>query len=304
MNRSNRSNPLNGTGPLLAPAILLLALGACGDEAPRAMDAGTGTVPSVAGMPMQQAAATTATVLQAAPEGVARMRFNRVRIMDDSAGAQQPAYTAQVPDTWRTAGGVQWDDSAPCHADQVRVSWSARSPDGASVFQILPDVGWQVAGTENRADPCPVAGYRSARDLLEAAAAQARPQARVLDYQDWSEKIARMQRKMAEDAAGLAPGQELRVDAGHLLLGYAENGIEMREVLTVAVNFASRNGNTIASTRQFTSYRAPNGQLEFALNDRIAGSLEPDQQWVAASSERKVRNVQRYLEARRAGNRQ
>lgn len=287
MNHSNR------VGHLFFGTTLLLALAACGDKAPQASDAVTGTLPTAVGMPPQP-------VSPPMPDGGASLHFNRVQITDDTTGASRLAYTVQVPDTWRSAGGVQWNDSAPCHADQVRVSWSARSPDGASVFQILPNFAWQVAGTGNRADPCPVAAYQSARELLEAVAAQARPQARVLDYQDWPEEIAKMQRKVAEQAGTLAPGQALRVDAGHLLLGHVQNGVEMREVLSAAVNFSSRNGNTIGSTRQLTSYRAPSGQLDFALNDSMAASLQVDPQWSAAATERQVRNVQAYLQARAA----
>lgn len=292
MNRSNRPNRSHGTGCLL-PSTLLLALVACGGKAPQAADAAAGTVPAVAGPPGSPSM----------PAGIAGLRFNRLPVMDDTGGTPQLAYTVEVPDGWRGAGGVQWNDSAPCHADQVRVSWSARSPDGTHVFQILPRAAWQLEGSQNPADPCPVAGYRSARELLEAAAAQARPHARVLDYRDWPEKLAQMRRQLVEQAGDAAPGSERRVDAGHLLLAYAENGTEMREVLSAAVDFASRNGYTVAATRQFTSYRAPDGQLDFVLNDRIAGSLELDPQWSAASDARKLRNVQRLLGARRAGQR-
>lgn len=275
-------NRLNRLGSMLCGTIMVFALAACGERT-------------------SQETVTDAGLADAGTPAPPVTRLRGVQIMDESLDAPQLAYNVQVPEGWRSGGGVRWDDSAPCYADQVRVSWSARSPDDSAVFQVLPNFAWQVAGNGNRADPCPVAAYQSARQLLESAAAQARPHARILDYQDWAEKIAEMQHKMAAQAGGVAPGQELRVDAGHLLLGYAENGIEMREVLSAAVNFASRNGNTIGSTRQFTSYRAPEGQLDFALNDRIAGSLKPDPQWAAAATERQVRNVQRVLQAR-AGN--
>src|SRR5690606_34501995 len=88
----------------------------------------------------------------------------------DQAGFGRPvaAWRLQAPAGWQTTGGVTWNDGANCHSNMVQTGWSAIAPDSVSIIEVMPGFAWQVAGSEIRTDPCPVASHRTAREFLEA----------------------------------------------------------------------------------------------------------------------------------------
>src|SRR5690606_29098966 len=219
----------------------------------------------------------------------------------DQAGFGRPvaAWRLQAPAGWQTTGGVTWNDGANCHSNMVQTGWSAIAPDSVSIIEVMPGFAWQVARSEIRTDPCPVASHRTAREFLEAAAQQSRPGARILDYveqPDWARLAQqRSDEQMRRMGEALAPGQTRTVEAGSVLLAFQQDGIEMREVLSAVVSFVSLGGHRNGSAGTVVSYRAP----DMALAGRAATTLEQDPQWLDLALPRLKRNVQAYFPGQR-----
>ena len=190
----------------------------------------------------------------------------------DAAGFAQPLAAAivQIPAHWQSRGGVQWNRRTNCIANQLRFEWSAASPDGLQVFELMPGYSWQVQGTQISMNPCPVQALDSARAFLNVVVQQRRPGARVLDYRT------------------LPTGPEQRTaqgrtwqDAGEMLVAYQVNGVAFRESFKTYLNFSEMQGNVVGGTSIVYAQRAPSGQLDFALGQRIAASMRINPHWQA-----------------------
>ncbi len=210
--------------------------------------------------------------------------------IDDRGGFAEPrlAATVQVPAGWRTFGGVGWNDRANCAANRLQLAWSALSEDGLSAVELLPGLYWQVDGMQDMDSGCPFLPYRTARAFLEAMAARWRPHARLLDYRDLPQvdEAARqaLLQKLGPDA--VPQGVEWRHESGRVLLGFAQDGVQMREVLTATVLF-TRNGDALyGGVGAMFAQRAPAGRLDFAMGDTIRESIRPDPDWERAVSQR------------------
>lgn len=299
--------------PAAMAVVLSAAVVGCGGETPAApVQNGYGVHPDgqpgqppqglQSGSPYDGAhAAAPADATGAPAGGLPPLRTDQlqpVQIMD-SAGFGQPmvAATVQIPVGWQTVGGVGWNDSTGCVANQLQVTWSAIAPDSLTALEIMPGFNWQVAGTEVQFNPCPSAQYRSARELLEATVQRARPGARVLDYQ----RMPEVEQKMTQMAQGQGGSQaQVRHDAGRLLIGYEKDGVEMREMFTAAVSFSQMQGNLVGGAGLIHAARAPNGRLDFTLTERIANSMQPDPRWMEAMKQRSMANIQRIGSAQSA----
>lgn len=277
---------------IFAVTAMALTLGGCDSR-----QAGTGDAVAETGVDGASGGVLARIRGLAGPAAADTSRLVSAEVVDEQ-GFGQPtvALRLQVPAGWQTAGGVRWNDAADCHSQQLKVAWAAVSPDNASVLELLPGYVWQVQGTELPVDPCPVASYRSAREFLEAIATQARPNARVLDYSDWPEQAARAEQQALRYGEPLPEGIERRFEAGRMLIGYQSDGVEMREVMAAAVGFSrvASNGNVVASAFRVSAYRAPEGELELALFDRVVDSMEEDPQWFQMAIERVKKNVERF----------
>lgn len=231
-------------------------------------------------------------------------RLVTAEIMDPSGfGRPVVAWRLQIPAGWQPSGGVVWNDAANCHSNMVQTAWSAIGPDSLSVIEVMPNFGWQVAGTQIQTDPCPVAPFRSVRDFLQAAAQQSRPGARILDYIDrpeWAQQAeANSERQLREMGADMQSGQTRRFEAGSLLLAFQQDGIEMREMLSAMVSFSEIRGNISALATGVVSSRAPDRRLDLDLTDRILGTAEQDKQWQAMAMPRLKRNIEQYYAGQR-----
>lgn len=248
----------------------------------------------------QMLAALPVGTQQSAPPQLDTHRLVNAEIMDQAGfGRPVTAWRLQIPAGWQATGGVVWNDAANCHANMAQTAWSAIGPDSLSVIEIMPNFGWQVAGTEFHTDPCPVAPFRSARDFLQAAVQQSRPGARVLDYIDrpeWAQAAERQAEEMMRRMGGApASAQTRRFDAGSVLLAFQQDGIEMREMLSTVVSFASMQGNVSGLASGVMSYRAPNNRLDLGLIERIAATMQQDSQWQAMAMPRFKQNIDRYF---------
>src|SRR5690606_36557245 len=213
-------------------------------------------------------------------------QLQQVRIMD-SNGFGQPmvAATVQIPVGWQPVGGVSWNDSTSCVANQLQVAWSAIAPDSLTALEIMPGFNRQRAGTEVQFNPCPSAPHRSARELLEATVQRARPGARVLDYQ----RLPEVEQKLAQ----ANQQAQVRVDAGRLLVGYEHDGVDMREMFTAAVSFSQSGGNLVGGAGLIHAARAPNNRLDFSLTERISSTMQPDPQWMEAMRQSSLGGIHR-----------
>jgi len=299
--------------PGLLAATLALALSACAgndqedgfvsidaagagarpDAWPDAQDAGDGPAPEQSGMPVNAQAQGGGAM--APPPPLDTSRLQPAQIIDRNGFAQpMVASDVQVPAGWQTVGGVSWNDSTNCIANQFQMAWSAIAPDSLTAIEILPGFNWQVAGTEIQMNPCPSAPFRSTREFLEATVQRTRPGARVLDYQ----RLPELEQQMAQ--AGQAnPQAQVRHDAGRLLIGYEKDGVDMREMLSAAVTFSQMQGNVVAGTATIHSLRAPNGRLDMELTSRVAQSMRPNPQWMEAMKQRSMANLNRFHDGQR-----
>ena len=279
--------------------ITALALAGCqqgGSPAQEIVAQGTTPQGMTEGFPavaMTDAAAPAVTEGGSMPPPLDTSRMQAAQIVD-SNGFGQPMVAAelQIPAGWQAVGGVTWNDATNCIANQLQIGWSAIAPDSLTAVEILPGFNWQVAGTEIQMNPCPAAPYRSTREFLEATVQRTRPGARVLDYQDQPE-IARQM------AGGPQANQQAQVrhDAGRLLIAYAKDGVEMREVLSAALSFSSMQGNVVGGTATISSIRAPNNRLDVDLGTRVLSGMRANPQWFEAMKQRSMANLQRVSSA-------
>lgn len=205
-----------------------------------------------------------------------------VQIPDTTGFAQaMTAMTLDIPTGWIPEGGVRWEHAVECVGNMHGFAWSATSRDGRHAVALLPKLSWQVARVGIvEMNPCPAAPMESARAYLEAVVQQARPGARVLSYRDRPGIVA-------ERAAAVPPARDgVRgwYDAGELLIGYPLQGVEMRESLVAAVFFSELRDpmtgvSLTGSAETPLALRAPDGQLDFALLERIRLSARTDRGW-------------------------
>lgn len=196
----------------------------------------------------------------------------------DATGFGEPVVAAivEIPAGWQPRGGMQWDRRTNCVGNQMRLEWSAASRDGAHAFEIMHGLSWQVQGTQIPMSPCPALPFDSARAFLSAVVQQQRPGAQLLDWRDRPDIAEAAARASSADARVRA-----RDEAGELLIGYRSNGVEFREVLGATVRFTEMQGNVMGSTSMVFAQRAPRGQLDFAVGERIAASLKTNPHWFA-----------------------
>lgn len=216
----------------------------------------------------------------------------------DTTGFDRPmtALSLDVPAGWRTDGGVRWERNVECVGNMYGIAWSATSPDGRHAFSILPKLTWQVASAGIvEMNPCPAAPIESARAYLENVARNARPGSRVLSYRDRPDLVAARAKAMPPPQ----PNMRGRYEAGELLIGYPLQGVEMRETLLTAVFFSELRDpmmgvSLTGSAEETIALRAPDGELDFALLERIRSTARADQAWgqqVLAAGQRLVQEV-------------
>ncbi len=214
----------------------------------------------------------------------------QVQIMDmNSFGKPVVAGTVQIPAGWQSGGGITWNTGTPCFSNQMQVNWSAIGPDSLTAVALLPGFNWQVQGTQNPENPCPVAPFRGARDFLAAHVQKLRPGMRIVEYRERPDLV----RQIA--AAGQ---QGIRYDAGQLIVGYPQDGVEMEESLLAVVTFTSNGGGTMGSVGTVNSVRGPKGRVDMGLAGRISATMQPDAQYMAAVRQRAQQNIGQWAGAR------
>lgn len=211
-------------------------------------------------------------------------RLRPVQIVDPS-GFGQPlvAVTLEIPEGWRSDGGVTWDHSVACHWNGPRISFDASSPDGLHGIVLLPALGWQIESMPlDRFDPCPAAPMATTRDYLEFVARNTRPNVRVLSYRDRPD---------------LSRDGRFPVVGGELLIAYTLAGHEMRETLVTNLTYTSMApGGKVVNANVTLAVRAPDGLLDFSFAERIRASLQPQEEWHQRSTQWSIGKIQQAQE--------
>lgn len=224
------------------------------------------------------------------PQGPAATGAMQAAEIVDAQGFGQPmrAATLQVPAGWRAEGGIDWDRSTPCVGNQMKIQWRASAPDGSRAFELMPGFAWQLPEGAVQMNPCPVAGVRSAREFLMAAAQNMRPGARIVQYRD-----------KPELANGAQQGAGQRHDGGELTIAYAGPAGEVNEALSALVTFTTMGSSVMGTTAYVAAMRGPAGKLDPALGYRIQRSLKPDQQYFATVRQSSGQMVENYSNRQR-----
>lgn len=182
------------------------------------------------------------------------------------------AFAAQIPEDWTAQGGVGWDRTTQCATNQFRPRWIAVSPSGEHAFEIMPGYNWQLQGTQIPMNPCPALGVRSVREFLEIISQRHR-NARVIEYRDRPDLVKRSQPAV--------PNMRMHDEAGQLVIAYDHYGRDMRAIFTASATFSELGGNIVGGVPVVYAQRAPNGELDAEIGERIIQSLKPNPNWVA-----------------------
>ncbi len=199
----------------------------------------------------------------------------------DRVGFQQPveAMHMLVPVGWQDQGEIRWSNTE-CIPMGIRVHWEARSPDGRERMLMMPNESW-MSFRGNVPLPesggCPNLNFTSLQQFFQAYIAHHRPGARILDFRPDDEATAAVKRMIQQPATEPHMQIQINAEAGQVLIGYVENGVEYREVLSTIAMFehvqaaqqdpfsgqrfevSVLSGNTVP----VLSYRAPSGYLDF-----------------------------------------
>ncbi|MGB7932572.1 MAG: hypothetical protein WCH04_10180 [Gammaproteobacteria bacterium] len=221
------------------------------------------------------------------------IRVQRADIIDPN-GFEKPmvASTVLIPAGWTTQGGIVWGgEASQCGGSGYNVDFQATSPDGVSAIHFFPMEQWQWNSTGSTTMPgCRSQQVSSVQQYIENLVQRARPGARMLDYRrrpDIEKELGQQERTTP------MPLGDTRtwVEAGEALIGYSQDGIEMRETVASAVMFthmrmqslAGMPGSEYLSASTFPGFamRAPDGQLDFKLAEMIRKSARPNAQWTA-----------------------
>jgi hypothetical protein len=217
--------------------------------------------------------------------------LQRAQIIDQN-GFERPmlAYTVSIPAGWRLQGGVDWrPNQHKCGRISPSVEWQAVAPDGIGRVEMLAGENWMghnlptgIPGYEQ----CPNVQINDTKQFVTQYAQRLRPGARVLDYMDRSNEVQQL--KSILPTPMNAPGgmqSKSWVGAGQALIGYAQNGQEVRELIGTAVLFNhTRMPDGMGGAMEYItltalpgfSMRTLNGKLDLALAETIRTSIAVD----------------------------
>ena len=281
----------------LLPACLAL-VAACSGANSEANDSGDAAVSGDSGQAggyqaaSQQApqkAVQAAALKGPLPKGAVRVK--RVKIMDEH-GFEKPmvATTLMIPADWSYEGGIVWGgQGAPCGVN-YNVTFEAKSPDGKSGVAIIPQETWYWSSMGANQQNCAYIKITSVQEYLQNIIVRARPGARILDFRrrpDIEKEYAQINQQ--SDMYGLH--SRSWIESGEALIGYQEDGVDMRETIVSAVmlfQYVSDSMNGVPGFQNINgaslpgfAMRAPNGQLDFTLAEAIRKSPVNNPAWDA-----------------------
>lgn len=257
------------------------------------------------------------------------MRMRLVKIMD-AQGWGSPVEVARllVPSDWQVEGGVNWvQGMTRCPQNIVQARWRARSKDGLTGFEILPQYSWVWSDDQFSAQSmqssaqnnlgCDANPLVNPSDFLSRMVLpRVRQGSRVVAAEPLQALAQAEQQKIAPTYAPLVQQGYLRgfrVEAGRVRAQYQLNGQPVEEwmsatIQTIAAPSASTaglmNGNAAMTQNNFQvmAYNvvgtwAPAGQLDqrAKLFATMLASMRGNPQYTAAVGAwlRNMANIQR-----------
>ena len=245
-----------------------------------------------------------------APQGVlpgGGIRVKKAQIIDQT-GFERPMTAASmlIPVSWQPQGGVVWNPQKVC-GQGYSIQFSAASPDGSTGVIILPGENWEANSIGQRGN-CPMATHTNIRQYLDSFVQRNRPGARVLDFrmrQDIMDGLRALNSEMPMPGGG----SRTYVEAGEVLIGYENRGIEMRETIAAAAMFTvtRMSGMGMGPDYEFLygaslpgwSMWAPAGQLDLKMSEALRKSLALDPQWNARISQHNRKIAQTNMKGAR-----
>lgn len=213
-----------------------------------------------------------------------------VQIIDPNGFARpMVAATVLIPVNWQARGGVVWNIRPGCGGG-YNFNWGAGAPDNSMGAAIIPRASWSMNNAGIPPQPgCAEIRAQNVRQYLQWVAQRFHPRARALDYRPRPDLLRGFEQLNRRTPM---PMGEFRswTEAGEVLIGYRQNGMDERETLAAVVVFTEnrmRNGMggifDILSAQALPgfAFHAPNGQLNFKMAEAIRSSIRPNPQWDA-----------------------
>ena len=218
----------------------------------------------------------------------------------------QPAFDLLVPSTWKFDGNVAFGGGkSGCFADLFAVNIVATSPDGATIFQSVPDYSWQYADdpsiVKNLNDPnrralgpggkrCAVGKPAKAEEYFRQTVLPQLPNGTTLVSVETFPAL----NEIVRQRRGLPPGNgnsgTTRTDAIRARTAFQKDGKDMEGWVALAVvvdiSPAGRGSFYDSHATSLVALTAPKGKLDG--NDKLfkvmVSSIHPQPQWVAYSN--------------------
>jgi hypothetical protein len=244
-------------------------------------------------------------------------RMKLVRIVDER-GFEKPmtALTLLIPADWQFQGNVQYGQGTGCHANLVKLTFRAVSPDNRVAVELFPGNTWQWADDPNMVNMMRASNQQMARfgasgcDVMAPMTADAflrqsvipamRRGARVMGSEpmpDASQTLQEEARQLQQAAAKQGIRANIRTDVSRVRVSYALSGQPVEEWFTAMTSSTSMAGPSfnvrtgqMGQTLIYSNtadhvlgLRAPQGQLDaqekfFQL---VLGTIRVDPQWQA-----------------------
>jgi hypothetical protein len=190
----------------------------------------------------------------AAPGSYLRLKKAQVKYaVDDQHPELKPAIELLIPSTWDFNGKIRmWGGKDGCFSDSFSVLWEAKSEDGSTKIQGIPNYSWQYSDDpqelHNLTDPnrrthtgkqpndiCPVAKPMSAEQYFrQIVLPDLRPQMTVVSVEPFP-----VLDQLVRQRNGLPPADDgrggVRVDAIRVRLEFQQDGTPMELWFSTAV---------------------------------------------------------------------
>ena len=241
--------------------------------------------------------AATAQIGQQGTTGVLPQGSLRLKKIDiiDAQGFGKPvvARSMMVPVDWKTDGGVFWPmNQSGCGLTTPHTMFAATAPDGLTGVGIPPAVTYQGSNFPMpQGSQCKNMLNQTPRGIFKEYIQTYQPNARILDYRPRPQLQALFQSMIPPPMQMPGMQEQLLIEAGQYIIGYQENGTDIRETIILVgmvVNVAfepdlmTGQSMMVSNGNIFPVFaaRAPNGQLDFKGVEALMGTLQDNPQYL------------------------
>ncbi|MEO0398358.1 MAG: hypothetical protein AAF224_02920 [Pseudomonadota bacterium] len=221
------------------------------------------------------------------PDGAWRVKPFKIM---DRTGFEKPLVAATIlaPADWKDEGGVVWTPNDACNSSGYNYSYKVSSVDGLSNFTVFPTDRWFWSSNGSGMPGCRTETFDSAEAYLRGMIPRVNAAARIVSYRQRDDMLKLL--RPYENQTPM-PGGGLRTyfDAGEAIIEYQENGVNLREMVAVAITFNESwldpsygmpGYKTIGgSTMPGFAYRAPVGEFDAAFAEAVRTSYAAGPEW-------------------------